>query len=120
MYEKYKHPNNDGLYAFVEAPSGLLDTHVPVEARNALDKDGNPKLIKDYLTLSPQISLDGTTCIILLNESIEDRLGGVNEADLAFWDEALAPYGLGEVSWLTIEEYSKLRASDKYSDGEDC
>ena len=108
MYEKYKHPHNDGLYAFVEAPTALLTTPVPAEARNALDGEGNPKSIGEYVTLPPRISLDGTKCIVLLNEKLEERTALVNVEDLDFWNGSLNAYGLAEARWMTIAEYQAL------------
>ena len=114
MYEKYKHPDNDGLYAYVEAPTALLDTPVPAEARNALNSQGQPKSIQNYLTIPPVISLDGTKCIILLNEYLEGRTRLVDVADLDFWNGSLNAFGLAEARWMTIAEYLVLRTSDKY------
>jgi hypothetical protein len=115
MFEEYKHPKNDGLYAFLEAPSELLMTTVPEEARNSMDAHGDLKTISDYLTLSPRISNDKTKCIILLNEKLEPRDNVVSEDDLIFWNTYLIPYGLGSDVWFGLAEYKTKLASPEYA-----
>jgi hypothetical protein len=132
MYEKFKHPNNPYLYAWVVAPVSFLDMPTPVEARNSgtyevsvtLDDEGlesetreliGTKLIKDYLALLPQISNDGSLALCLLCEALDPRMTGVTEEDLAFWDEQLEAYGLGSDVWLTLEERNELMQSEEWA-----
>ena len=114
MYGKFKHPNNSGLYAFIEAPVVLLLTEVPEIAVHSKKEDGSQKTVAEYLTLAPLLSVDGTTCIILLNELLPYRNLGVDEANLARWDEFATPLGVGSTTWLTLDEYRERKASSDY------
>lgn len=105
MYEEFINPDNGYLYVWVEGPAALLDLEIPVEAQNSTKPDGSQKTAREYLTLEPLISMDGTKAIILLNEILETRRTGVTEENIALWDAYLTPLGLGYATgnWMGLE-----------------
>jgi len=133
MYEEFKHPNNNALYAFIAAPAALLATTVPpgakwgtVETAPAqYDGEGNEtvpaatrqKTIEEFVIKADR-SVDGTKAIVLLAamECPTMRTYGVNEQDLAEWDAFLTPYGLNyeSGSWLTLGQYKEKLHSPEY------
>ena len=104
MYEEFINPDNGYLYVWVEGPVALLDMEIPVEAQNSTKPDGSQKTAREYLTLEPHISRDGTKAIILLNEMLEPRRTGVTEENIAEWDTFLTPLGLGYATgeWMGL------------------
>lgn len=128
MYEEFTHPSetNPGLYVFIEAPIALLDAEIPAEARNSviLDDDGEvvrQKVLSEYLTLAPCMSLDGEAFVGLLNESLAPRNLPVSMDDLKFWDQFLTPLGLGHDAggWMTIAQWREKLASPEYATEEE-
>lgn len=128
MYEKFKHPRNNNLYAFIEAPVELLNIEVPVGAKwssviTGYDENGEPitrqKTMSEFL-LHKIYSLDGTKVLVLLSamQSPVYRIRGVNESDLNDWDLYLTPYNLNYASgaWMTIDEYKVKLNSIEYNE----
>lgn len=105
MYEEFINPDNGYLYVWVEGPVELLDMEIPVEAQNSTKPDGSQKTAREYLTIEPYISRDGTKAIILLNEILEPRRTGVTEENIALWDAYLTPLGLGYATgeWMGLD-----------------
>lgn len=127
-YVDYKHPQNGHYYVYITVPVAMLDLTAPADANNAkkdivYDEETGEELsyelktMREYLTLEPVVSVDGTTAICLLNEAYTARQKGVSYEDIVFWDEHLTEYGLGSVSgaWMTIEQARTLRETEEYS-----
>lgn len=132
MFEEFKHPNNDNLYAFLEVPAEFLKTVVPEGAKwgtfvvspAEYDSKGNEitsattrqKTLDEFL-LHKVYSIDGATALILLAamERPTMRTNGVNQQDLIEWDYYLQDHGLHYASglWMTIDQYKiRLRSPD--------
>lgn len=125
MYERLKHPNhlNNGLYGWVIVPASMLDMEASPDAREAkknivTDEDGNEvsfelKTMREYLAVC-EISNDEQYALCLLNESLSPRQAGVTEADIFFWLEKLAPYGITEEDVLDMEQVRALKQTDNW------
>ena len=132
-FDRFKHPTNGALYAFVEAPVQALATPLPVGAKwgtivlepAEYDEEGNEtkpavtrqKTIGEFV-LSVRYSLDDSKVIVVLAamEAPCYRTNGVNDQDLAEWEAFMTPAGFPVSAWLDLLQYHALVSSPAYSE----
>jgi len=126
-FEAGRHANG-ALYWWIECPVAVLTNEIPVEAKWATRTEPAPdgstntvqvaKTLDEYV-LKKDLSLDGTTVMILLAamERPTVRNRPVNEADLTAWEYYLTPFGYAQTNWFTTPVWRSKVASPAYLEG---